>query len=736
MIHGSPLHPVEHPHNLKELQASLDAYMDRDLGFAELRTRWITALADKPEMRISAVRLLYQQPADRHLTEERALDLKRIVESATQDEADDWTVAFGDDGRAIPTDSEKRAAKSTTQASAGTAVASARPENLWESVNRKSASQSTPAKSSSSSTLSPGHVLKDRFVLGEPLGRGGVGIVYLAHDRLRQRAKEGSAKIALKVLREEFRNCPERLDALQREALQVQGLSHPNIVRVHDFHQDGSMCFLTMELLEGEVLKTVFSRLQPGTMPLKRAMQIIAGMCRGLAHAHDNGLVHADFKPGNVFLTANDEPKILDFGLARVAVPGGQLASTSAKPSDTGRRTMTPAYASCNRLQGGVPSFSDDVYSLCCVIYELLAGKHPYDRKSALVVRELKLHPRRIESLTDRQWRTLSAGLRPLRLDRTTNVHDLLAAFEDQAPVQALSAPVRKRAGRNGAAAAPFRGFLLGSALVSVLAILAMQQYPSGYIDLARESEPVLTVQASLDNRIDALVAANVPAPTASLPIVDASSMPIEDDVANTDAESLPAPIADELVADTPVTEVSAQALAEVAVPDSVESFLEPADGLNLAAARDPDDPFLIPIDGQDATVASVLPGFSVDNQSAMPIAHAAGFQLDSGEYVIRESGTALAVEIRRHGDLSTRTSVEWTTFPGSAEPQLDYAASYRRQAYFAAGEASKTIFIPIVADATAERHETFQVGLSRPGQDMILAAPFTATVTIIDDDV
>ncbi|MGI9249515.1 MAG: Calx-beta domain-containing protein, partial [Woeseiaceae bacterium] len=119
-----------------------------------------------------------------------------------------------------------------------------------------------------------------------------------------------------------------------------------------------------------------------------------------------------------------------------------------------------------------------------------------------------------------------------------------------------------------------------------------------------------------------------------------------------------------------------------------------------------------------------------------MPVAATPGFKLDSAEYFVRENATALAVQINRQGDVSTEASVEWTTVADSAEPPLDYVNFNRRRVLFAAGEKTKTVFVPIVADATAERNEYFRVALSRPGEDMILAQPFTATVVIIDDDV
>jgi hypothetical protein len=142
------------------------------------------------------------------------------------------------------------------------------------------------------------------------------------------------------------------------------------------------------------------------------------------------------------------------------------------------------------------------------------------------------------------------------------------------------------------------------------------------------------------------------------------------------------------------------------------------------AALQAADDQLSAPIDNVD----------SMDD-SSLPIVSTPGFQLESTEYFVPENSAALAVQISRQGDLSRRASVEWETVADSAEPQLDYVDFNRRLVQFAAGEATRTIFIPIVSDTTAESDESFQVALSRPGGDMILAEPFTATVTIIDDD-
>ncbi len=425
-------------------------------------------------MRGGAMRLLYKQPLSEHLAEVKILSLKRIVETAIDDDPEDWTVEMA--GQDWTQSSPVLARKKTTATQSATKI----------------------AKASSSELLVPGHILKDRFVLEEPLGRGGSGVVYRARDRLRQRTNAATDEIALKVLGGDSFADPLQLDALQHEALLTQGLSHPNIVRVYDFHRDGDTCFLTMELLEGQLLRTLFAAIQPSVVSKKRAFKIIEGMCLGLAYAHANGFVHADFKPGNVFLTAADEPKILDFGLAHFTKPDAQIGDASSKPTVMALRATTPAYASCNRLEGRDPVFSDDVYSLSCVIYELLAGCHPYQRKSATEARELRLKPVRIDGLTDLQWRTLAAGLQLSSAHGATEVHDLLTAFRAPPPPKPARVPVAKKRARSWTLIAAVVGFLAGVGLVFAMTLLDIKPVDTRYVDMVRESKFIQFVQSTL----------------------------------------------------------------------------------------------------------------------------------------------------------------------------------------------------------------------------------------------
>lgn len=228
--------------------------------------------------------------------------------------------------------------------------------------------------------IGPGAVIKERFVLESLLGQGGMGSVYKARDLRKEEAQDSQPHVALKLLSDEFRQHPDSLVALQREAKKAQRLAHPNIVTVYDFDRDGTRVFMTMEYLQGEPLEVVIRRHgAAGGLPRKEALQILERMSRGLAYAHEEGFVHSDLKPSNVFLTKEGNAKILDFGIARAArVQAGPEGSefTRFDPATIG--AITPAYASPQMLAGEVPEPADDVYALGCVAHELLTGLHPY----------------------------------------------------------------------------------------------------------------------------------------------------------------------------------------------------------------------------------------------------------------------------------------------------------------------------------------------------------------------
>jgi hypothetical protein len=277
--------------------------------------------------------------------------------------------------------------------------------------------------------LGPGSIVKGRFLLEEQIGRGGMGIVFRVRDLRKVEAQDRNPYVAIKVLNEEFKRNPLALYALQREARKAQRIAHPNIVTVYDFDRDGTNVYLVMELLEGDPLDRAVKRASGTGMCAKEALRIARDLCRAMAHAHEQGILHADFKPSNVFLTGQGAVKVLDFGIARAVKRGDEAQGpvTVFDPQTLG--ALTPAYASCEVLEGNEPDVRDDIYSLACVVYEVLTGEHPFKRMPATQARQANLVPARPGQLSRRQWQVLQRALAFRRHRRLDSAAQLLQAL-------------------------------------------------------------------------------------------------------------------------------------------------------------------------------------------------------------------------------------------------------------------------------------------------------------------
>ena len=275
--------------------------------------------------------------------------------------------------------------------------------------------------------LKPGAVLKQRFVIECKIGEGGMGVVYKARDLRKDEAQDRNPFVAVKVLGDDFKSHPDALIALQREARRAQDLAHPNIVTVYDFDRDGDTLFVTMELLEGQPLDKFIEDLRGAGLSLQQALPIIDGMASALAYAHRKRLVHCDFKPNNVFITADRTIKVLDFGIARVV----QSPTDTRSVFDAGQlNALTPPYASCEMIERLEPDPRDDLYALACITYELLTGRHPFKFYPATQARKLGLDAARVAGLPVRAWRVLQSGLAFERARRPANAEEFLRAFQ------------------------------------------------------------------------------------------------------------------------------------------------------------------------------------------------------------------------------------------------------------------------------------------------------------------
>lgn len=277
--------------------------------------------------------------------------------------------------------------------------------------------------------IAVGSLLKGRFLMERELGRGGMGVVYLARDERKVEARDRDPYVAIKVLNDEFRKHPDALVALQRESRRAQHLGNDHIVRVYDFDKDGSNVFMTMEYVEGDDLRTVIrSRARDG-MPFDEAWPLIDGMGEALSRAHAAGIVHSDFKPGNVMVTPSGIAKVFDFGIARAGKIGLEAADDRTVFDAGTLGAMTPAYASLEMLQGKAPTPADDIYAFACVVVELLTGRHPFNKESAEEAMNAGRRPPAIPGLDKRQYKALCDGLAFTADKRTRDIGDLLAGL-------------------------------------------------------------------------------------------------------------------------------------------------------------------------------------------------------------------------------------------------------------------------------------------------------------------
>jgi Tol biopolymer transport system component len=222
-------------------------------------------------------------------------------------------------------------------------------------------------------TLDPGFRLGP-YRIDSPLGAGGMGEVYRAHDTRLNRA------VAIKVLPASLAADPDAQARFEQEAHAIAALSHPNILAIHDVGNEGPTAYAVMELLDGETLR---DRLRTGSLPPRKAAEIARAVALGLAAAHDGGIVHRDIKPENIFLTASGHVKILDFGLARqvqIAPADDPNSPTLIRKTDPGTVIGTLGYMSPEQVAGRAVDFRSDIFSLGCVLYEMVTGRRAFER--------------------------------------------------------------------------------------------------------------------------------------------------------------------------------------------------------------------------------------------------------------------------------------------------------------------------------------------------------------------
>src|ERR1022692_4331175 len=308
-------------------------------------------------------------------------------------------------------------------------------EDLFEVLWTAAAAQATPPPAGKSIERAAAAPVLQRFdILGE-LGRGGMGIVYKARDR------ETGETVALKVLKPDLLENPTVLERFKNEMRLARKITHKNVCRIHDFHRDDEVAYISMQYVEGENLRALLDQKtldQRKSFTVEQGLAIAQQLCAGLAEAHAQGVVHRDLKPQNVMMDASGKVTIMDFGIARSVDSGNTL---------TVGIIGTPAYMAPEQAEGKPVDHRTDIYALGLLLYEIFTGVAAFSGETMVTVvmkqiMEAPRPPRQLEpSLPPNLERAILGCLEKNPDRRFASVNELDAALSggDGAPVVSLA---------------------------------------------------------------------------------------------------------------------------------------------------------------------------------------------------------------------------------------------------------------------------------------------------------
>jgi len=537
-----------------------------------------------------------------------------------------------------------------------------------------------------------GSVLRDRFTLQERVSGGSMGVVYKALDRRLAEADSEFQCVAIKVLSPAFSQSGLALRALQQEAAKGRCLVHPNIVRFIDLDRDDDLYFIVMEWLEGRTLADILDSPDSKSIDLDRTFAIVRQVGKALDYAHRCGIVHADVKPGNIMIMPNGDAKLFDFGVARVR----QKQLDKDPDFDPGiLGLLTPAYSSMQVLTGDKPTPSDDVFSLACLMYRLIAGYRVFGPRNAAEAAEEGMKPQRLDKISDANWRVLKKALSYSRVARFESMADFIDALNVEAAgsitvdipaPERFAEPVEERRGPGRA--------LFG--LVVMIGLAAVVGNQMGLLDPYKERFGIQGAQQIPEE----LAIVELPAPE---PLI--KQVPAE---------------AEQAIEELPVEEPASEpAETEVAVEEEL---------------LDPEEAIAVP---EPEVISEPLVDFSQLPPPTTELSLATdGNNPESVTVRLRENGRTASVDlVRDNVEFPMTLRLEEVGFSGNRSPWVSGQYEFSDNGFieFPVGQDRARVTMSMTADPTREADQ--QATLSVREADSASSALAIINVILEDDD-
>ena len=593
---------------------------------------------------------------------------------------------------------------STTSQSAAPQAA-APPPAYQSAAPQAAAPQSTAYQAAAPREVAIGDLLRNRYRVVGVLGRGGMGTVFEATDEYRVDLPTTSQRLAVKVLHSAVANREELLAELQREFQHLQLLSHPNVVRVHEFDRDGDIAFFTMEFLNGALLSQVLNARKGIALARAHALAILRDSGAALAHAHSRGVVHGDINPQNIFITTGGELRVLDFGASHKMRRNGW---TMGGESSVREPVATPGYASCQLLEGQYPDARDDVFAFACVAYVLLSGRHPFPNRTAVEACAQNLRAPCPPGITSHQWSVLREGLRWEREQRPADIGEWLDRFGLAGAARQLpnlplivNAPMTPRLNFKRVAAG-----ILVAALLAAVGLWAVSHY---------------------DSLVQQVTAWTGRARSA---VEDADKLPTVPEPVT--ADQAPAPAA------APPPAAPAPSTTQASPPTSARTA--PASRANpalsaLMAAPIPPAPSAA---GRPAATPKAQPtgarSSARDTAARTANAGPTRIELAADTVDVQAPDTTAIIEVHRKGNLHGDAPFTWWTESGTAKPGQDFTPVMPHEARIDSGSDSVSLSVR-VSGAPRARPKSFYVVIDRTDSGPGLAGRTLTMVTLQPPD-